>query len=52
MNFLEIDNQEVKNNQLKKLKKVKNTRNENEVVEILNELSLAAKEKNKNLLAL
>jgi len=52
MNFLEIDNQEVKNNQLKKLKKVKNTRNENEVVQILNELSLAAKEKNKNLLAL
>ncbi len=52
MNFLEIDNQEVKNNQLKKLKKVKNTRNETEVVEILNELSLAAKEKNKNLLAL
>ncbi len=52
MNFLEIDNQEVKNNQLKKLKKVKNTRNETKVVEILNELSLAAKEKNKNLLAL
>ena len=52
MNFLEIDNQEVKNNQLKKLKKVKNIRNENEVVQILNELSLAAKEKNKNLLAL
>ncbi len=52
MNFLEIDNQKVKNNQLKKLKKVKNTRNEAEVVEILNELSLAAKEKNKNLLAL
>ena len=52
MSFLEIDNQEVKNNQLKKLKKVKNTRNETEVVEILNELSLAAKEKNKNLLAL
>ena len=52
MNFLEIDNQEVKNNQLEKLKKVKNTRNETEVVEILNELSLAAKEKNKNLLAL
>ncbi len=52
MNFLEIDNQEVKNNQLKKLKKVKNTRNETEVVEILDELSLAAKEKNKNLLAL
>ena len=52
MNFLEIDNQEVKNNQLKKLKKVKNIRNETEVVEILNELSLAAKEKNKNLLAL
>ena len=52
MNFLEIDNQEVKNNQLKKLKEVKNIRNETEVVEILNELSLAAKEKNKNLLAL
>ena len=52
MSFLEIDNQEVKNNQLKKLKKVKNTRNETKVVEILNELSLAAKEKNKNLLAL
>ena len=52
MNFLEIDNHEVKNNQLKKLKMVKKNRNETKVIEILNELSLAAKEKNKNLLAL
>ena len=52
MNFLEIDNYEVKNNQLEKLKKVKKNRNATKVIEILNELSLAAKEKNKNLLAL
>ena len=52
MNFLEIDNHEVRNNQLKKLKEVKKNRNETKVIEILNELSLAAKEKNKNLLAL
>ena len=52
INFLEIDNLEVRNNQLKKLKEVKKNRNETKVIEILNELSLAAKEKNKNLLAL
>ena len=52
INFLEIDNHEVRNNQLKKLKEVKKNRNETKVIEILNELSLAAMEKNKNLLAL
>ena len=52
INFLEIDNHEVRNNQLKKLKEVKKNRNETKVIEILDELSLAAKEKNKNLLAL
>ena len=52
INFLEIDNHEVRNNQLKKLKEVKKNRNETKVIEILNELSLAAKDKNKNLLAL
>ena len=52
INFLEIDNHEVKNNQLKKLKEVRKNRNEIKVIEVLNELSLAAKEKNKNLLAL
>ena len=52
INFMEIDNEEVKNSQLKKLVRVKKNRNENEVLKILNELSLAAKEKNKNLLAL
>ena len=52
INFMEIDNEEVRNSQLKKLVKVKKNRNENEVLKILNELSLAAKEKNKNLLAL
>ena len=52
ISFLEIDNHEVRNNQLKKLKEVKKNRNETKVIEILNELSLAAKEKNKNLLAL
>ena len=52
INFLEIDNHEVRNNQLKKLKEVKKNRNEKKVIEILNELSLAAKEKNKNLLDL
>ena len=52
INFLEIDNLEVRNNQLKKLKEVKKNRNETKVIEILNELSLAARKKNKNLLAL
>ena len=52
INFLEIDNHEVRNNQLKKLKEVKKNRNETKVIEILNELSLAARKKNKNLLAL
>ena len=52
INFLEIDNHEVRNNQLKKLKEVKKNRNETKVIKMLNQLSLAAKEKNKNLLAL
>ena len=52
INFLEIDNHEVRNNQLKKLKEVKKNRNDTKVIEILNELRLAAKGKNKNLLAL
>ena len=52
INFLEIDNHEVRNNQINKLIEVKKNRNETKVIEILNELSLAAKEKNKNLLAL
>ena len=52
INYLEINNEEVRNNQLKKLKAIKESRNEAEVEEILEEISKAAKEKNKNLLAL
>ena len=52
ISYLEIDNEEVKNNQINNLKKIKNSRDESEVQKILNELRIAAKEKNKNLLAL
>ena len=52
INYLEIDNEEVKNNQLSNINKLKKNRIESEVQKILNELSVAAREKNKNLLAL
>ena len=52
ISYLEIDNEEVKNNQINNLKKIKSSRDESEVQKILNELRIAAKEKNKNLLAL
>ena len=52
ISYLEIDNEEVKNNQINNLKKIKSSRDESEIQKILNELRIAAKEKNKNLLAL
>ena len=52
INYLEIDNEEVKNNQLNNIKKIKSTRNNSDVDRILNEITIAAKEKNENLLAL
>ena len=52
INYLEIDNEEVKNNQLNNIKKIKSTRNDSDVDRILNEITIAAKEKNENLLAL
>ena len=52
INFLEIDNEKVKNNQIKKLTKLKKNRKEIDVQNILKELSTAARKKNKNLLAL
>ena len=52
INFLEIDNEKVKNNQIKKLTKLKKNRKEINVQNILKELSTAARKKNKNLLAL
>ena len=45
ISYLEIDNEEVKNNQINNLKKIKNSRDESEVQKILNELRIAAKEK-------
>ena len=52
INYLEIDNKEVKNSQIKKIKKLKKSRNELNVQNILNEIYDAAKNKNKNLLDL
>jgi len=52
INYLEIDNEEVRNDQIKKLKSIKEHRNEFKVKKLLKEISQAAKEKNKNLLAL
>jgi methylmalonyl-CoA mutase len=48
----EIDNDEVRLSQIEKLKKLKKDRNEIEVVDILNQISFAAANKNQNLLAL
>ena len=52
INYLEIDNEEVKNNQLDKINQLRKNRSDSEVQKILNELRTAAREKNKNLLAL
>ena len=48
--ILEIDNNEVKKNQIKRIQKIKSIRNQNEVNQILNELSNSAKNNNGNLL--
>ena len=48
--ILEIDNNEVKKNQFKRIQKIKSIRNQNEVNQILNELSNSAKNNNGNLL--
>tara|TARA_Y100000991_G_scaffold57228_1_gene41899 strand:- start:19200 stop:21338 length:2139 start_codon:yes stop_codon:yes gene_type:complete len=52
INYLEIDNKEVMTNQINKLKEIKKNRDNINVSKILNEISKAANEKNKNLLAL
>jgi methylmalonyl-CoA mutase len=52
ISFLEIDNEEVRNNQIKRLNTIKSKRNNKKVDEILNELYKAAKNNNKNLLDL
>ena len=48
--ILEIDNNEVKKNQFKRIQKIKSIRNQHEVNKILNELSNSAKNNNGNLL--
>ena len=50
VDILEIDNNEVKKNQIQRIQKVKSIRNKNEVNQILNELSNSAKNNNGNLL--
>ena len=52
ISFLEIDNEEVRNNQIKRLNTIKSKRNNKKVDEIFNELYKAAKNNNKNLLDL
>ncbi len=52
INFLEIDNKQVRNSQISRLSTLKNERNEGKVKKILEELYQAAKNKNKNLLDL
>ena len=50
VDILEIDNNEVKKNQFKRIQKIKSIRNQHEVNKILNELSNSAKNNNGNLL--
>ena len=50
VDILEIDNNEVKKNQIQRIQKIKSIRNQNEVNQILNELSNSAKNNNGNLL--
>jgi len=52
INYLEIDNKEVRNTQIKKIDNLKKLRNELNVQNSLNEIYDAAKNKNKNLLDL
>lgn len=49
---LEVDNQTVRNQQIERLEKIRAERNETKVQQALTKLTLAAKEKNANLLAL
>jgi methylmalonyl-CoA mutase len=50
VDILEIDNNEVKKNQIQRIQKIKSIRNQHEVNQILNELSNSAKFNNGNLL--
>ena len=50
VDILEIDNNEVKKNQIQRIQKIKSIRNQLEVNQILNELSNSAKNNNGNLL--
>ena len=50
VDILEIDNNEVKKNQIQRIQKIKSIRNQHEVNQILNELSNSAKNNNGNLL--
>ena len=50
VDILEIDNNEVKKNQIQRIQKIKSIRNQREVNQILNELSNSAKNNNGNLL--
>jgi methylmalonyl-CoA mutase len=52
LNILEIDNELVRNKQIKKLQEIKKHRNNNAVEEILSRLTLAAKNGRENLLSL
>ena len=52
LQYLEVNNKEVRKSQLIKLEKLKINRDQNEVLNALNEITLAAKNNNKNLLAL
>ena len=52
ISFLEIDNDQVRKNQISRLKAIKATRNEEKIKMVLDELYHAAKNKNKNLLDL
>ncbi|MAM17808.1 MAG: methylmalonyl-CoA mutase [Christiangramia sp.] len=49
---LEVDNQTVRNQQIERLEKIRAERNETKVQQALTKLTLAAKEKNANLLSL
>ncbi len=50
--YLEVDNNKVRKQQIDRINKLKNERNNERVEKVLNELRNAAKNKNKNLLAL
>lgn len=52
IDILEVDNTKVRDQQIERLKKLRAGRNENEVTEILNKITEAAKNTNENLLEL